>query len=374
MFKQLSLLLFVLFMLGCAETSNQSASNSRQDLVNKVDSHQDPDSGQWLSDMEKAQVLAQAQNKKILIFLTGSDWCHYCQLFVKEVLSQQAFLDYAKEKLVLVELDFPTENVEMSKEQKAHNEKWEARLSEHHNFQGYPTVFLTDSSVNVYAFTSHQGETPQEYIEKLEKMPALKAFIDELSAKAAKASGLEKANLLDELLGYEGEGVTINDISEKEQEIIRLAEGKDEDLYKIYVDRRIDKAIQSDVDSLYSQGLPVTVELLLEVYEKHKAIKAGGGLDFLLSNFGSCFIDNQRPKEGIAFMDKIISDKSYTQYIRQGALLYKGMITLYGNESDESRIERAIAIFEKTLEIEPVNAHGEKAQEILESISQEAGT
>ena len=61
----------------------------------------------WLDDLEKAKAQAKAENKKILLDFTGSDWCGWCKKLDKEVFSQQAWKDYAAKHLVLVEVDFP---------------------------------------------------------------------------------------------------------------------------------------------------------------------------------------------------------------------------------------------------------------------------
>src|SRR4051794_8557007 len=61
----------------------------------------------WLDDLEKAKAQAKAENKKILLDFTGSDWCGWCKKLDAEVFSQQAFKDYAAKNLVLVEVDFP---------------------------------------------------------------------------------------------------------------------------------------------------------------------------------------------------------------------------------------------------------------------------
>src|SRR5437667_12424508 len=61
----------------------------------------------WLNDYKKAQEEAKASNKFLLLNFTGSDWCGWCIKFDREVLSQPQFKDYARDNLVLVELDFP---------------------------------------------------------------------------------------------------------------------------------------------------------------------------------------------------------------------------------------------------------------------------
>jgi len=318
MFKRISLFLLVCFMAGCAISNNQTA-----DLTNKAESHQVSHGQQWLTDMEKAQAIAKAEGKELFIFITGSDWCHWCQVLVKEVFSKSEFLDYAKENFVLVELDFPSDDVEMSEEQKAHNEKWKGELPE---IDGYPTVYLTGADLNPYALTSYQEGGPKKYIESLEEMRSQKTVVAELSAKAAKASG--------------------TNVSAKEQEIVSLVKGKDDALYTKYTTIKTDEAIISEIDSFESQP---TVEMLLAVYEKHKAVKNGDGLNYLFGVMGNCFIDSKRAKEGVTFMDKIISDNSYSLNVRQGAQLYQGIIMLYADESDERRTENALEMFEKTL-------------------------
>src|SRR3954452_1427550 len=61
----------------------------------------------WIDDLEKAKAQAKAENKKILLDFTGSDWCGWCKKLDAEVFSQPEFKEYAAKKLVLVELDFP---------------------------------------------------------------------------------------------------------------------------------------------------------------------------------------------------------------------------------------------------------------------------
>src|SRR5262245_5687193 len=49
----------------------------------------------WLDDFEKAKAQAKAENKKILLDFTGSDWCGWCKKLDAEVFSQSEFRDYA---------------------------------------------------------------------------------------------------------------------------------------------------------------------------------------------------------------------------------------------------------------------------------------
>ena len=63
--------------------------------------------GVWLTDWEAAKAQAQRSNKPILINFTGSDWCGWCIRLKQEVFSQDAFKNWAAQKVVLFEADFP---------------------------------------------------------------------------------------------------------------------------------------------------------------------------------------------------------------------------------------------------------------------------
>jgi thiol:disulfide interchange protein len=63
--------------------------------------------GNWLTDFEKAQTMAKEQKKLVLMDFTGSDWCPPCKLLHKNVLTSKEFVEFAKDNLVLVVVDFP---------------------------------------------------------------------------------------------------------------------------------------------------------------------------------------------------------------------------------------------------------------------------
>jgi protein disulfide-isomerase len=65
----------------------------------------------WLNRVEKAQVLSQTTGKPIFAFFTGSDWCGWCHKLQREVFAKPAFKEWANEKVVLLELDFPARKV-----------------------------------------------------------------------------------------------------------------------------------------------------------------------------------------------------------------------------------------------------------------------
>lgn len=64
------------------------------------------DSLHWETDINQAIVQSVENDKKVLIFFTGSDWCGWCIKLQNEVFKKEAFKAWAKD-YVLVELDFP---------------------------------------------------------------------------------------------------------------------------------------------------------------------------------------------------------------------------------------------------------------------------
>jgi thioredoxin-related protein len=123
------------------------------------------DSG-WLSDYKRAQQEAKAGNKFILLNFTGSDWCPWCKKFNKEILSQSQFKDYAKENLVLMEVDFPREKLQ-STELKRQNQD----LAQQYQVEGFPTiVVLGGDGQKLWQYDGYFPDGPAAFIAQLEKL------------------------------------------------------------------------------------------------------------------------------------------------------------------------------------------------------------
>jgi thioredoxin-related protein len=62
---------------------------------------------EMITDWNQAKELAERENKKILIILTGSEWCAPCKKMDKNVIANAAFKKYAEEHLILFLIDLP---------------------------------------------------------------------------------------------------------------------------------------------------------------------------------------------------------------------------------------------------------------------------
>ena len=120
----------------------------------------------WVNDYKKAQQEATANHKFILLDFTGSDWCGWCRKFDKEIWSQPQFKDYAREKLVLVEVDFPR-----AKPQSVELRKQNQELARQYEVQGFPTiVVLNGNGEKVWQYDGYFPGGPDAFIAELEKL------------------------------------------------------------------------------------------------------------------------------------------------------------------------------------------------------------
>ncbi len=119
----------------------------------------------WQTDFKAALATAKAENKPVLVDFTGSDWCGWCIRLDKEVFSKQAFKDYAKDSLVLLEIDFPR-GKEQSPALEAQNEALAAR----YKVRGFPTILLLSGDGEVLGRTGYQEGGAEAYVEHIKEL------------------------------------------------------------------------------------------------------------------------------------------------------------------------------------------------------------
>ena len=86
-----------------------------------------PDS-RWHIKLETALAQAQKKNKFVYVLNTGSDWCGFCKVLLKNVLSTELFAELAEKHLELVYLDSPSKKVPMPTEQRRYNMQTSQKL------------------------------------------------------------------------------------------------------------------------------------------------------------------------------------------------------------------------------------------------------
>ncbi len=119
----------------------------------------------WTDDYDKGLAQAKTEKKMSLLDFTGSDWCGWCIKLDKEVFSEKEFKDYAKQNLVLIELDYPQQK-RLTKHTKDQNEK----LKGEYKIKGYPTVIILDSEGKQVGQLGYMEGGPKAFIAALDKL------------------------------------------------------------------------------------------------------------------------------------------------------------------------------------------------------------
>jgi thioredoxin-related protein len=123
--------LITLFLVGAFATQAQGSSDSEQAKQLK-----------WYTDVKEAIKVSNKEKKPLMLFFTGSDWCGWCIRLQKEVLTTPEFNKWAKESVILVELDYPRRTAQSDEIKKQNNE-----LQQAFGVQGFPTVYFANATV-----------------------------------------------------------------------------------------------------------------------------------------------------------------------------------------------------------------------------------
>jgi thioredoxin-related protein len=122
------------------------------------------------------EVLAKAaaEHKRVLIDFSGSDWCYWCQVMEKDVLSKAEFKAYADKNLVVLLADFPSRTQLPSEVQERNY-----FLKNKYRVNGFPTfVVLSADGKELDRVVGYVRGGPQAFIEilrKTENLPAPEA-------------------------------------------------------------------------------------------------------------------------------------------------------------------------------------------------------
>jgi thioredoxin-related protein len=120
----------------------------------------------WETNFEKAKATATKEHKYILLNFSGSDWCGPCIRMHKEIFDNDAFQQFASQKLVMMNADFPRQKKnQLSKDLQKQNDQ----LADKYNSKGsFPLTALLDANGNV--LRSWEGlpkETADEFLNEL---------------------------------------------------------------------------------------------------------------------------------------------------------------------------------------------------------------
>ena len=119
----------------------------------------------WTADFDKGLAKAKVEKKIALVDFTGSDWCSWCMKLDKEIFSTAAFKDYAKDNLLLVEIDFP-QIKPLHRDVQAKNDALGAK----YKIEIFPSVLVFSSEGKQIGKLSYTAGGPAAFIAELEKI------------------------------------------------------------------------------------------------------------------------------------------------------------------------------------------------------------
>lgn len=114
----------------------------------------------WQSDYTAAFQQAKKENKYILVYLSGKEWCHFCQALDEEILSQPEFLSYAKNNLICVQMDFDLSGRATDPQFAQQNEAF----LEKYMVEGFPAVFIFSPQGQGVARDGYHSVSPSNYV------------------------------------------------------------------------------------------------------------------------------------------------------------------------------------------------------------------
>ena len=123
---------------------------------------------EWVGSYREAQQRALRENKKILIFFSGSDWCEPGRVLERDLFRTEAFQRLASEKYVLYNADFP-KYTKLGYGLEERNR----RLASRYGISRFPAVVVVEpkyGSLLVKQVGMSGGMTPKKLLEKLSKI------------------------------------------------------------------------------------------------------------------------------------------------------------------------------------------------------------
>jgi len=114
----------------------------------------------WMHDLDEALALAATEKKPVMAEFTGSDWCPPCKMMAEKVFSKPEFTEAASKDFILVKVDIPRGDPELSKKNRPYMQKYSVR--------GVPTVILFSPEGTEFSrFTASAFPSVEKFLEKL---------------------------------------------------------------------------------------------------------------------------------------------------------------------------------------------------------------
>ncbi|MCZ8145049.1 thioredoxin family protein [Flavobacterium sp.] len=117
-----------------------------------------------LDDWDSAKEQSELSGKKILIILTGAEWCKPCVKMEKNVMENQQFIDYANQNLIIFEINIPRNQNYNTKTMKDY-----LHFKNKYVTNALPIMILVDKNGTEILRISNNLSSLENVLEKLKK-------------------------------------------------------------------------------------------------------------------------------------------------------------------------------------------------------------
>jgi len=128
----------------------------------------EPGKTPWNHSLDDALAQAGERNLPVLAIFTGSDWCPHCRTLDEKILRTSPFLDWAADRVVLLEIDLPQEGIT----RQTRLERSRVCLS--YGVKSFPSVVLIGpDGGKLFSHSGYQGESMPLWLDMVaEHLPA----------------------------------------------------------------------------------------------------------------------------------------------------------------------------------------------------------
>jgi thioredoxin-related protein len=143
--KTFKIILVSLMMISVSSVNAQNGvlrANAKPQVKTVSEADYKAHAAGWMVDINKAYEVSKKTGKPIMANFTGSDWCGWCIKLKREVFDKAEFKTWAKDNVVLIEIDFPTRFAMPKKYKEQNYGLQQAFAANGYPINGYPTIWV----------------------------------------------------------------------------------------------------------------------------------------------------------------------------------------------------------------------------------------
>ncbi len=216
--------------------------------------------GAWTTDYQAALKLAAEKKVPIILDFTGSDWCKYCKLLIRDVFNQKEWQDWVADKFILVYIDFPR-NPELLSEDLL---KQNSELREKFGVEGFPTLLVLEDDASPLGIVLMRDDNSVLTVKRNLKslIRRRKSVVQQTISALPEAKRIEVQALYD----------TIN---RDQQTMTDMAKKYEEDIKKLEAGLRemSEKTEQAILENILSQRTPEQQKIYAEAKKQMEELR-----------------------------------------------------------------------------------------------------